>query len=328
MNTKYCYTDLRNTLPKHKDEGLKTKRIAVLDMGSNSFRLLLASRHGEHYAVEDYQRWRLQLANGLDANNHLSEKAIATSLPILASCKRHIQDFAAQSVRAVATNTVRVASNQAAYITQAEAALGWPIDVVAGDEEATLIYLGVVSVARNRTKQRLVIDIGGGSTELIVGSGDEIVHLTSIPYGCIGMKKLCLSGPTVTLEAFDKAVNIIVQALAPQRQRFIQAGWQSVKGCSGTIKACVDILSSHHAYSGAIHLDDMHYIRSLICHLKDFSALTKFGIEADRYSIFPGGFAILYALFKSLIIESIKISHAALREGVVYQMTGLPLKIQ
>ncbi|WP_092013506.1 Ppx/GppA phosphatase family protein [Marinobacter daqiaonensis] len=291
-------------------------------MGSNSFHMVVARQvHGEIRTLEKMGE-KVQLGAGLDINNCLTEEAQQRALACLGRFAQRISGMPPEAVQIVGTNALRVARNAGAFIARAEEVLGYPVEIIAGREEARLIYLGVAHTLSDDTGRRLVIDIGGGSTEFIIGERFETQALESLHMGCVSFRNRYFPDGKISRRQMDQAVTHASQELLNIRSGYRELGWHSAVGSSGSIKAVATALSTLRINDGVLDLKGMRELRRRLIDMGHVRRLADLGIRADRQSIFPAGFAILMAAFESLGIESMTYADGALREGLLYDILG------
>jgi exopolyphosphatase/guanosine-5'-triphosphate,3'-diphosphate pyrophosphatase len=302
--------------PDHADT------FAALDLGSNSFHLVIARREPNgSLVVVDRLREMVRLAAGLDADNHLSADARERALDCLARIGERLREIPARNVRVVGTNTLRKARDSGDFIRAAEAALNHRIEIVSGMEEARLIYLGVVhSLAQDG--RRLVIDIGGGSTEFIVGEGLEPLHKASLHVGCVGHSHVWFRDGKITRRAFERAETAAAVEIEPIELRFRDLGWSAALGASGTIKAVATTLGESGWTDGTITRDGLQRLRASMIKAGRVDKLSLPGVKEERHAVFPGGVAILQAAMASLDIDEMRVADGAMREGILVDLPG------
>lgn len=300
--------------------------LAAVDLGSNSFRLSIGrveqnNGNAQIYAV-DRLKESVQLAGGLDSRQNLSVEAVDRALAVLKRYGERLEGFHPNRVRAVATNTFRVARNVADILPRAEAALGFPIEVISGQEEARLIYSGVVNELAPSTDKRLVIDIGGGSTEVILGQGHEPLHLASLPIGCVSFSRRFFPDGHITAARMEQAQMAARDELQSIARRYRKSGWKQAYGSSGTAKGLLAILAESEMSQKGITLDGMEKLSAKL--IKDGKVIMQNlpGIKAARATVLPGGLAIMMAAFQELKIEIMAPGEGALRVGVLYDLLG------
>ncbi|HEX4939885.1 MAG TPA: exopolyphosphatase, partial [Candidatus Kapabacteria bacterium] len=307
--------------PRLREDGL----IAAVDMGSNSFHLAVARLdHGELKLVEGLSE-KVRLGGGLDDQDRLTEEAQARALACLSRFAQHLAGISPDRLRVVGTNALRVARNAPAFLKKAEKILNHPIEVIAGREEARLIYLGVAHTLASQDR-RLVIDIGGGSTELIIGERFEPILLESTYMGCVSYASRFFADGTISHKAMDRAITAARQELAPLLENYFNAGWDAVVGSSGTFKAMrqVAVALGLDKGSGLLTAEAVRELYRMVLKLNHVNDIALPGIKEDRKAVLPAGLAIVVALFDELRIDAMEYSDGALREGVLHDMIGRP----
>ncbi len=300
----------------------ESRTLAAVDLGSNSFHMIVAKLEHGQLQVLDKLRERVQLAAGLDAKSRISDDAMARALACLERFGQRVRELPAGSVRAIGTNTLRQARNGSRFLALAEEALGHRIDVVSGQEEARLVYVGVAQSLSGVPARRLVVDIGGGSTECILADGVEIRLAESLTMGCVGYSLRFFPDGKID-EARMKAAELAAALeLRPIRYRFRDLGWDVALGSSGTILAIDQILRSEDPGSLAITEKGMRKLRKAILDAGRVEKLSLPGLSQDRASVLAGGFAILSAVFDSLKLASMTAARGALREGALADLVG------
>lgn len=297
--------------------------LAAIDMGSNSFHLAIARvDHGEVKKVASMSE-KVQLAAGLDENKNLTEAAQQRGLACLARFVGRLSSVQANRLRIVATNALRQAKNGHEFIQRAAEILPKPIEIIAGREEARLIYLGVSHTMVN-SGRRLVIDIGGGSTELIIGEEFEPIHTESLQMGCVAFTSAYFSDGEINQKNFDKAVVAARKELSGIANTYKTAGWDTVVGSSGTIKACRQITVNMGWSDEKENLtrEGLEKLKEKLLKFKHISEVDFDGLKEDRRAVLPAGIAILYAVFDVLELTQLVYSDGALREGVMYDLLG------
>ncbi len=294
--------------------------IAAVDLGSNSFRLQIARVEGDQLFMSDGLREPVRLAAGLDDNNHLDQAAQQRGIDALSRFAERLQGIPGNAVRAVATNTLRIASNTAEFLPAFEQALGHPIDIIEGFEEARLIYQGVANGIPGSEHNRLVIDIGGGSTEFIIGNGSTPLKLESLHMGCVSFSQRYFSQGIINkrnLLAAEFAARLELQDI----EESYKGQWQHAYGSSGTAKVLNEIARSEYGEEN-ITREVLDNIRDRLLQAGEFSNISLKGLKPERINSFAGGFAIMYAAFCELDIAQMQHSQSALREGVLYDLWG------
>ena len=296
--------------------------MAAVDLGSNSFHMVVArNQHGEP-SIVDRLREMVRLASGLDAEGSLDEASQERALACLRRFGQRLRDMQAHQVRVVGTNTLRRARNADAFLAKAEEALGQPVEVISGIEEARLIYLGVSHHTDASDGANLVIDIGGGSTELIIGEGYEPQHLESLYVGCVGVSRAHFDEGKLSAKRFERARLAVRLELRPVAAAFRRRGWKRAIGSSGTVRAARDVAQELRLCDGGVTLAAVEAIIDEVIKARRVEDLALPGLGADRAPVFAGGMAILAEVMSSLRVERLDISSGALREGLLYDMLG------
>jgi exopolyphosphatase/guanosine-5'-triphosphate,3'-diphosphate pyrophosphatase len=226
------------------------------------------------------------------------------------------------NVRAVGTNTLRQIRPESRFTEHAQLALGHPIEVIAGREEARLIYLGVAHGLAIGDEKRLVVDIGGGSTELIVGQGFTPILRESLHMGCVSMSKRFFADDRITAKSMERAELYGALEVRPVRELFRQSGWANATGSSGTIKSIAAVVKEQGWCEDGISAASLRQLRDALVDFGKVSAIELTGLSEERRPVFVGGVAVLCALFDQLAIEHMRASDQALREGLIYEMVG------
>ena len=297
--------------------------LAAIDMGSNSFHLAIARvDHGEVKKVASMSE-KVQLAAGLDENKNLTEAAQQRGLACLSRFVGRLGSVQPNRLRIVATNALRQAKNGHEFIQKAAEILPKHIEIIAGREEARLIYLGVSHTMVN-SGRRLVIDIGGGSTELIIGEEFEPIHTESLQMGCVAFTKAFFVDGEINQKSFDKAVVAARKELSGIANTYKEAGWDTVVGSSGTIKACrqITVNMGWRNEKEELTRDGLDKLKEKLLKYKHVAEMEFDGLKEDRRAVLPAGIAILYAIFDVLELDKLVYSDGALREGVMYDLLG------
>jgi len=295
--------------------------LAAVDLGSNSFRLQIARVEGEQLYMLDGLREPVRLAAGLSPDNYLDEAAQQRALAALGRFGERLRDLPTEAVRVVGTNSLRIAENAAEFIAKAERTLGFPIEVIYGREEARLIYVGVAHGLPQSDDNLLVMDIGGGSTEFIIGRGLNPIQLESLNMGCVSYSARYFPDGKITKQRMlqaELAARNELQAIVSD----YQGQWQRAIGSSGTAKAITEILELNGYSKNGITRDGLDKLRAHMIEAGDIQRLNLVGVRADRLPALAGGFAIMYAAFSELKINQMQLALSALREGVLYDLWG------
>lgn len=304
------------------DQEQSPQYLAAIDLGSNSFHLIVARIEDGHVHILDRLKEMVRLGGGLDKNGRLSEEARIRALSCLDRFAERVQKLPQGSVAAVGTNTLRQAKNSRQFLQSASEVLGHPISIIGGKEEARLVYLGVSHSLVAENGKRFVMDIGGGSTELIIGEGFEPQHLRSLEMGCVSMSRAFFRNGKLSKKNWDKARIAAHLELRPVRRHFRKIGWVSATGASGTIKAAGSIVKALGLETYNITLDSLYEIRKRMMAAGYVKNLDLPGLDRDRQPVFAGGLAILISTFEALRIDTMQVSEGALREGLLYERLG------
>jgi exopolyphosphatase/guanosine-5'-triphosphate,3'-diphosphate pyrophosphatase len=296
--------------------------IGAVDLGSNSFYCQIARVVNGHSLPLDGLRDTVRLADGLDDNKQLDEASQARAIACLQRFGERLRGFDASDVRALGTNTFRVAKNAPAFLKKAQAALGFPIEIIAGREEARLIYLGVSHSLPPSDERRLVVDIGGGSTEFIIGEGHKPVRLDSLYMGCVTYSRRFFKDGKLTKRAFKEADLAARAELQHIVADFSHGNWAHAIGSSGTAKALAQLLPALGYGESGITAEGLARLREQCLRWGDIARIEIDGLREDRRAVLPGGLAIMSAVFDELNIEHMKAAEGAMREGILLDMVG------
>jgi len=299
--------------------------VAAVDLGSNSFRLQVGRVVDDQIYPLDSLKDPVRLAAGLTPEKYLDAAAQDRALAALARFGERLRGIEPGAVRAVATNTLRVAKNAGQFLREAEAALGVPIEVIAGREEARLIYIGAAHSLPSVSHKRLVIDIGGGSTEFIIGKRYEPQLMESLYMGCVSYTNHFFSGGKFDKRRLREAQVAAAKELELITHDFQRLGWKEAVGSSGTASALAEILEQNHLNPSGVTGITRVGIEQL-CHLLikagSIEAIDLKGIRNDRLPVLPGGLAIMSAVFEEFGLERMTYAEGALRLGVLYDLLG------
>lgn len=299
--------------------------VAAVDLGSNSFRLQVGRVVDDQIYPLDSLKEPVRLASGLTADKLLDADAQSRALAALRRFGERLRGLDAGAVRAVATNTLRVAKNVSQFLPQAEEALGFPIEVIAGREEARLIYLGASHSLPTASHKRLVVDIGGGSTEFIIGKRHDPQLMESLYMGCVSFTMRYFPGGKVDKRRLREAQVAAAKEIELIAHDYQRLGWKEAVGSSGSARAIADILEMNEMNPGGesgITRGGLERLCSLLVKAGSADALELRGVKGDRLPVLPGGIAIMSAVFEELDIERMTYADGALRLGVLYDLLG------
>ena len=299
-----------------------SNQIAAIDLGSNSFHMIIANQLQGELRTIDKRGEKVQLAAGLNERGYLSEESMQRGLECLKGFAKHLRGFKPEVVTVLATNALRVARNRSEFITRAEEILGFQIELIAGREEARLIYLGVCHTQADDEGKRLVIDIGGGSTELIIGERFETKALESLFMGCVSYTKQFFPDGEISEIYFHRAVTRARRELLEIQQAYKNIGWSEVIGSSGTIRATEQLLIKKGWSEQGITREGLNKLCEWLTTHKTIEEIDLPGFKPLRQQVFIAGVAILKGIFDSFKIKKMNYSDGALREGALWDLIG------
>jgi exopolyphosphatase/guanosine-5'-triphosphate,3'-diphosphate pyrophosphatase len=297
--------------------------LAAVDLGSNSFHMVVARYVLGQLRIVDRLRETVRMAEGLDRKGGLAPEVRQRALECLSRFGQRVRDIPPQRVRAIATNTVRRLAAPQAFLMPAETALGHAIEVVAGREEARLIYLGVAHAQPSKPGElRMVIDIGGGSTECIIGTGFEAIERESLQLGCVATTRRFFENGKLTKKKWREALTEVTAEFQQFSGTYRALGWNDALGSSGTNKAIGEICAAMKLTKGAVTAEALPALRDRLLQADRIEAIDLPGLSNERRPVIAGGVLILEAAFDALGIKRMAVSKAAMREGVLYDMLG------
>lgn len=296
--------------------------LAAVDLGSNSFRLEVVRVAGDQLYPLDSLKETVRLAGGLTDDKQLDEATQTRALACLHRFGERLRGLSPEAIRCVGTSALRIAKNADVFIPKAEIALGHPIEIVAGREEARLIYLGVAHSLFPSPDKRLVVDIGGGSTEFIIGQGLKPLERESLHMGCVNFSRRFFAEGVLDKTALKTAEMAARAEVERISQEFAHGNWQQAIGSSGTARALREILELNGLSENGITAHGLAQLRSLMIKAGHIDALDLVGLTRDRRPVIAGGFAIMAGLFAELGIEQMNVAETAMREGILYDLLG------
>lgn len=303
-----------NSTPKH------FPLIAAIDLGSNSFHIVLAETQQREIRIIKRIGAKVQLAAGLNEQLQLQDDAMQRGLECLRDFSELIHQLPQGAVRAVGTSSLRIARNRQTFIQRAEKVLGHPIDIISGREEARLIYLGVAHSLADAPNQRLVVDIGGGSTEFIIGQQFKSQLRGSLQIGCVTLTQRFFTDGIVTPQRYTQAYTAARLELLELEHSLLRMGWQDTVGASGTIRSIGLALAKAGLTQGEINSSGLNWLKQQVLDIADINKIDIPGIKAERSSILPAGLAIMEAIFDALKVNQMTPCDSALREGILYDL--------
>ncbi len=296
--------------------------LAAVDLGSNSFRLEIGKVEGSHIARQGYWKETVRLAAGLDESNKLSKKAIEIALETLARMNERLRGMKSEHVRAVGTQTLRQARNLDEFLLEAQHALGFPIEVISGREEARLVFEGCMHTLPPSSARRLVVDIGGASTEVIVGKGFVADSAESFKVGCVNTSLRFFKDGRIDRSGLKRAQVAAAAEIEEAVSVFSREHWDEAFGSSGTIGAVSDILRAQGWTDGTITPHGLLTLRYALLEAGEIKRIRLAGMKPDRQEVLAGGVAVLSAVFDTLQIDQMRPARGALRVGVLYDLLG------
>lgn len=299
------------------------QKLAAIDLGSNSFHLIVATLEDNNFKIIDSVKEMVRLGEGLDKNNVLSQEKIDQAVDCLKIFGQRIKGFSFRNVQCAGTNTLRKAQNSYDFIQQAQQALGFPISIIGGREEARLVYQGVSRSIAQIVDKRLVIDIGGGSTEFIIGEINKPILTESLNMGCVNFTRQYFSNGEITKRSLKKAVLAARQKLEWISDEYIEMGWQESIGSSGTIKSVAAMLHEQFDTNGNIQYKHLKKLAKIFIEIKYIDKIEVAGLSSNRAPVIIGGICVLLAAFEELGIETMMTSNGALREGLLNDIRNL-----
>ena len=296
--------------------------LAAVDLGSNSFHLVVARYTHGQLVIIDRLREMVRLAAGVAENGRIDKEAAARALACLQRFGQRLRDMRADSVRVVGTNALRLAHRKQAFLERAREALGHPIEIISGMEEARLIYAGVAHTMPSEPGRRLVVDIGGGSTELIIGEGLTPLELESLQMGCVSLSERFFRDGKLSAKRMAAARVAARLELEPVQAAFRRRGWERTAGSSGTVRAIGEAIRELDPQAVAISPAGLERITGYLIQAGHVRELKLTALTEDRRPVFPGGLAILAEIVDGLGIKEMRIADGAMREGLLYDMVG------
>lgn len=317
-------TAQRRSTSRHHDMSLPehANTFAAVDLGSNSFHLLVARREHGELRVIDRIKEMVRLGGGLDRDGELDPQVQELAFACLARFGQRLRGIPDDNMRAIGTQTFRRMSHANSFLMIAETALGCSIDIISGREEARLIYLGVSQGVSGHDERRLVIDIGGGSTELVIGEGLQPFELESTQFGCVSLTRRFFRDGKITRSRWDRALRAVMAELQELKLRYRRAGWQTAIGSSGTIRAVEEICRQKGWLEKGVTPTAVRLLRDRMLEFESVEAVKLPGLSERRHPVLIGGLVMLHACFETLAIEEMKVSPYALREGMLHDLLG------
>ncbi len=296
--------------------------LAAVDLGSNSFHMVVARYSHDQLVILDRLREMVRLAAGMGEGGRLDDEAIDRALRCLERFGQRLRAMHANSVRVVGTNALRRARRKRWFLERARAALGHPIEIISGLEEARLIYSGVAHTSPMSPDKRLVVDIGGGSTEVIIGEGFDPLLLESLSVGCVGLSTICFEDGRISEKRFERARTAVRLELEPIQEAYRKLGWLQAFGSSGTVRVIGDVVRRLNPDSPRITLENLRGLAGRVIAAGHVDDLDLEDVDAERAPVFPAGLAILLEVVENFGIDRIRVAEGAMREGLLYDLLG------
>jgi exopolyphosphatase/guanosine-5'-triphosphate,3'-diphosphate pyrophosphatase len=296
--------------------------LGAVDLGSNSFHLAIGRVEGEQIYPLDSLKEAVRLGGGVTREKQLTPEVQEKALEALKRFSERLAGMPKDAVRAVGTNALRISKNSGVFLREAEKTLGFPIDVISGREEARLIYLGVVHSLPLSTENRLVVDIGGGSTEFIIGNGPKTRAMESLYMGCVSYTNRFFADGKIdkkSMKAAELAAREEVQAISA---RFEKLGWKEAVGSSGTAKSLAEVLVKNGQDETGITDGGLEWLKDKLVDAGDLKKVSIDGLREERLPVIAGGVAIMSAVFDELGLEAMTVADGALRQGVLWDLLG------
>jgi exopolyphosphatase/guanosine-5'-triphosphate,3'-diphosphate pyrophosphatase len=296
--------------------------LAAVDLGSNSFHMVVARYSHGQLVILDRLREMVRLAAGLGDSGRLDDAATERALRCLERFGQRLRAVRADSVRVVGTNALRHAKRKRWFLERARAALGHPIEIISGLEEARLIYSGVAHTSPMSPDKRLVIDIGGGSTEVVIGEGFNPLLLESLSVGCVGLSAAYFDDGRISAKRLERARTAVRLELEPVQEAYRKMGWLNAFGSSGTVRVIGDTLRAINPESPHITLENLNVLAERVVAAGHVDELDLPEVDAERAPVFPAGLAILLEVVENFAIDRVRVAEGAMREGLLYDLMG------
>jgi exopolyphosphatase/guanosine-5'-triphosphate,3'-diphosphate pyrophosphatase len=293
---------------------------AAVDLGSNSFRLHIGEHDGTTMRIVETARDPIRLAAGLDAKGALTEEAMQTALACLSNFRKLLGQYRLEAVRVVATNTLRIARNAQDFLPRAEEAIGYPIEIISGEEEGRLIYMGVASVLPQPDEKRLVVDIGGGSTEIILGCGRDIQRVESFSIGTHRQSASFFPGGRIDAASFDAAIMSARSYFEDAAPLYHPQYWSNAYGSSGTMRAISNVIAKNGIGDGTMSYKSLLALKARLIESGHADAFDLPGVKQERVIVMVGGLAVLIGIMQELGIKTLTAINAGLRMGVLWDL--------
>lgn len=304
-----------------KGNGWDQALFAAADLGSNSFHMIVTRCEGGRFEVVDRARSVVRLAAGIDERGRLGTDTRQRAFEALRNFDMRLRKVPNSNVRVVGTSGVRRLHDGGSFVAEASEILGLPIDIISGEEEARLINLGVAGSGKDQGVARMIVDIGGGSTEIIIGKGRTVLVAESLPMGCVVFSNRFFKDGRITPALFKRAEEAAKDILEQGWDKFRSVPWFDVIGTSGTIKTTRKVITSEGLGDKEITIEALNKVIEAVLgagYVDRLYALN--GLPHDRASVFPGGLAILRSVMERFAVKGMRVSKAAMREGIIFDL--------
>ncbi|MDO4937786.1 MAG: Ppx/GppA phosphatase family protein [Sutterellaceae bacterium] len=306
---------------EHSDKN-EVHLLGAVDLGSNSFRVEIGRVDGDRIVTESYWKETVRLAGGIDENGAFTPEIQQKALNALARFREKLEGIPAKNIRAVGTQALRVAKNSIEFLPKAEAVLGHPIEIIAGREEARLVFSGCAHTLPPSSEKRLVVDIGGASTELIIGCGYMAKECESFHVGCVNTSLQFFPDGKITAKALKEAQLHAQAEFEEAAQEFSNRNWDAAYGSAGTIGAVAEIGHAAGLTNGVVTPALLKELKKELIEIGDIHKIRFPGLKEDRREVIAGGLAVLSAVFETFKIKEMRPAQGALRVGLLYDMLG------
>ena len=300
----------------------QSETYAAVDLGSNSFHMLVARREHGELRVLDRIREMVRLGGGLDRKGNLDSLVRQNALTCLARFGQRLRGIPANNLRAVGTQTFRRLKDAQSFLLEVEDALGCPVDIIAGREEARLVYLGVSQWVAGPRQRQLVMDIGGGSTELVIGEGGEPIEMESMQFGCVSVTNRFFKNGKINARRLKKAQRAVAAELQELQTTYRNLGWQLAIGSSGTFRSAAAMCEANGWCKKGVTTQALRQLKPKALSFSTIADIDINGLSERRKPVFIGGLAIMLACFEALDINEMVVSPFALREGLLQDLLG------
>ena len=297
--------------------------LGAVDLGSNSFRVEIGRVDGDRIVTQSYWKETIRMAAGFDKNGALTPEMQEKALAALSRFHEKLAGLPATQVRAVGTQALREAANSSEFLPKAEAALGYPIGILSGHEEARLVFKGCARTLPPSDKRRLVVDIGGASTEFVVGQDLEAQEYESYHVGCVNTSMKFFADGVITAEKLDKAIVACCAEFSEGEHKFNDTKFDEAYGSAGTFGAVSDICVAQGWSDGEVTPEHLEKIRALLLRAGNINNIQFPGLKPDRREVIAGGYAVLTAVYRTAGIKSMRPASGALRVGLLYEQLGI-----